>query len=60
MRGVWRIYRAPALLAGISSIGLVAALLCEGAIDNLWSFAVGLPALVIICRLGLAKYTARL
>lgn len=42
------IFVVPALLALISAIGLVAALLTDGSLDLLWSAAVAAPILVVI------------
>lgn len=39
--GVWRVYRIPALLAAASVVGLVAALLGNGAMDVLSWLALG-------------------
>lgn len=50
-RSTWAIFRWPLLLAVISVIGLVAALLTEGSIDLFWSILVSLPILVIALAL---------
>jgi hypothetical protein len=41
------IYRMPALLAIISLVGLVAALMVEGPIDLFWTIAVAAPLFAI-------------
>lgn len=41
------IYRMPILLAIISLVGLVAALMVEGPIDLLWTIAVAVPLFAI-------------
>jgi hypothetical protein len=49
----WRILRMPLLLAVVSIVGLVAALLAAGAADVAWTAAAAFPLLVIaaiFCR----------
>ena len=41
------IFRLPVILGCISGIGLVAALLCDGAIDMFWSAAAAAPLFAI-------------
>ena len=53
--GAWRVFRTPLLLAVVSGVGLVAALLAEGGADALWTLAVAFPVLVI----GWALFRAR-
>jgi hypothetical protein len=43
----WTIFRVPLLLAAVSLFGLVAALLVDGPVDNLWAAAIAVPLLVV-------------
>lgn len=48
---LFAIFVIPTLLALISAIGLVAALLTDGPLDFLWSAAVAMPIMVVIWAL---------
>lgn len=50
-RGVWQIYTMPLILAILSGVGLIEALLVEGNADILWSLAIGLPLAAILYAL---------
>jgi hypothetical protein len=49
---LWRTFRAPLVLAVVSLLGLIAALLVDGPVDILWSLAVAVPLAVIAWALG--------
>lgn len=51
--GVWRVYRVPALLAMASLVGLIAALLGNGAMDVLSWLALG--AMVVLTGWALRR-----
>ncbi len=46
--GLWRVFRIPLLLAVVSSVGLIAALLSDGLVDALWALLVAVPLVVVI------------
>ncbi|WP_182466814.1 hypothetical protein [Sphingomonas gilva] len=49
--GLWRVYRVPVLLAAASAVGLVAALLGDGAMDALSWLTLGVMALLTVWAL---------
>lgn len=55
LRGAWRVFRIPLLLAVVSGFGLISALLVEGPMDLLWSLAVAVPVLAVCAALARSR-----
>ena len=49
------IYAIPLVLAAVSTLGLIAALLTDGPLDALWTAAIAVPILVIGWKLLCAR-----